>query len=307
LLESELVTAGRAFMQELAARRGLDLPNDPPLEERLDAAIRAVHQQGAEAWKPVALELETFARHLAGAAAAAGEDPAAALAGLHGTDLYLACAAGNGSPGAVERLALHFLNPIAGSLQAIDSAAAVIDEVRQCLHERLLVPDEGPPRILQYGGRSALATWVGVAAQRMAFTLLRAESARRRTTERAGEELLPVDLDPELQYLKERYRDDFKAALAAAIGRLGQRERTVVRLYTLGGLTLARIGTMFGVDESTVSRWVQRARETILAETQRELGVRLGIRVAEVPSLVRLVSSQLDVSLARLLEEEKTG
>jgi RNA polymerase sigma-70 factor (ECF subfamily) len=112
-----------------------------------------------------------------------------------------------------------------------------------------------------------------------------------------------MDLDPELRYLKERYRDDFKAAVTVAMARLAPRDRTVLRLHAVGGLTQAKIAAMFGVDESTISRWVQRAKDAVLFDTQRELGARLGIRIAEVPSLVRLVSSQVDLSLARLLDD----
>jgi RNA polymerase sigma-70 factor (ECF subfamily) len=61
---------------------------------------------------------------------------------------------------------------------------------------------------------------------------------------------------------------------------------------------------MMMVDESTVSRWVQKARDSILEETQRELGRQLGIRVADVPSIARLVTSQLDISVTRLLSSE---
>jgi RNA polymerase sigma-70 factor (ECF subfamily) len=273
------------------------------------AALARIHAQGAVTWAPVALSAETFAAHVATCLAAAPtSDVLAALEALHGTDLYLACAAGHAVPAAITAFVREFLQPIAGAVQAIDPSPAFVDEVRQTLHERLLLAADGPPRILQYGGRSALATWVGVAAQRTALGLLRTEKARGRAAERASTEPLEVDvdLDPELAYLKARYRDDFKAALAAAITQLPQRQRTVIRLHTVGGLKLAKIGALLGVDESTVSRWLQRARQSILADTHRELGHRLGIRVGDVPSLARLVTSQLDISLARLLGEEET-
>jgi RNA polymerase sigma-70 factor (ECF subfamily) len=166
---------------------------------------------------------------------------------------------------------------------------------------------DGPPRILGYGGRAALSSWVSVAAQRLALGLLRSEGARRRVADRAGDEPGEADLDPELAYLKARYRDDFKAALTTALAGLPERQRTVVRLHTVGGLTLARIAALLSVDESTVSGWLARARETILAETERELGRRLGMNISEVPSLARLVTSQLDVSVARLLTDEEAS
>jgi RNA polymerase sigma-70 factor (ECF subfamily) len=272
----------------------------------LGAALDRSYEEARRTWHPVVLDLGVFARHMAvSAAAVPGQsDPLSALESLHATDLYLACAAGHGLPRARELFVTHFFTSIAGAVHAINGEPAFLDEVRQALHERLLLANEGPPRILGYGGRASLASWVGVAAQRLAFGLLRSEGAGRRAAERASDEPWPVELDPELQYLKVRYRAEFKAAVSAAIAGLPERHRTVVRLHTVAGLTLARIAAMLAVDESTVSRWIQRARETILAETERELGERLGMRVSEVPSLVRLVSSHLDVSVARLLTDE---
>jgi RNA polymerase sigma-70 factor, ECF subfamily len=302
--EGLLASLGNAFLDEYDA-------NHPEgdvraaLAERLEAVIVAVHRKASEIWQPVVLDPEAFARHLATAVAATGNpDPTAAVEALHGSDLYLACAAARDIGGAREVFVQKFLPPIAAAVRALDGGAPFIDDVQQSLCDRLLVGEDGTPRLLKYGGRSALATWVGVAAQRLALDLLRAEGARKRAADRVADEPLPIELDPELQYLRARYRDDFKAAITAAIGRLPQRERTVIRLQAVGGLTLGKIGALLGADESTVSRWVKRARDTILTETQRELGARLGIRVAEVPSLVRLVDSQLDVSVARLLGEE---
>jgi RNA polymerase sigma-70 factor (ECF subfamily) len=285
---------------------GRPITTDPAGQERPQAELVELHAKAAAAWPKVSLSLEAFCQHLAACLAQDAEAAGSSgLARLHTGDLYLACAAGQGDPAAIDAVAREFVRPIASSLRAIENSGAVLDEVRQRLHERLLLPTEGPRRILQYAGRSSLATWVGVAAQRIALDLLRAESTHRRAAERAAEERLDPALDPELQYLKERYRPDFSVALAAAIARLPQRERTAVRLHTVGGLSLAKIGIMFGVNESTASRWVQRARQTILVETQRELGKRLGIRLSDVPSLVRLVTSQLDVSLARMLDSEE--
>jgi RNA polymerase sigma factor for flagellar operon FliA len=52
--------------------------------------------------------------------------------------------------------------------------------------------------------------------------------------------------------------------LSVAVGQLGERDRTVVRLYYLENRTLAEIGTLLGVTESRVcqlhSRLVGRLR-----------------------------------------------
>ena len=278
-------------------------------------AIAALHAKAARVWHPVVLPRDVYARHLAGAVtgglpggrAEARGAPETALANLHSDDLYLACAAGHRVPEAVALFVRQFLGPIAAAVQAIDADPSFVDEVRQALHERLLIATDAAPRILQYAGRASLSSWVGVAAQRQALAMLRSEGTRRKVTARAGEEPLELELDPELQYLKSRYRDAFKEAVTLAIAKLPQRQRTVMRLHTIGGMTLARIAQMLAVDESTISRWIKSAQGDILDNAQRELGLRLGIKVAEVPSIARLVTSQLDVSVARLLAEDAPG
>jgi RNA polymerase sigma-70 factor (ECF subfamily) len=276
------------------------------------AALAAAHEAAAQVWQALPLPFDIFAAHLVvclgrgwpSSTEPSEESPAKRLAKLHTDDLYLACAAGHGVGAGTVTLIRHFHGAISGAVHAVRKDPGFLGEVSQALHERLLIATSEPPRILQYGGRAALGTWLGVAAQRLALELIRAEGAHQRATARASEEPLPIELDPELVYLKTRYRDAFKEAVTLAIGRLPQRHRTVLRLHTVGGLTLLKIAAMFEVDESTASRWLQRAREDILHETQRELGQRLGVRVTEVPSIARMVTSQIDVSVARLLGEE---
>jgi RNA polymerase sigma-70 factor (ECF subfamily) len=303
---------GSIFLDSLEATSGaVFVASNPLVASGWSDALAKLHQLAAARWAPVALDPEVFADHLgasgaplASTFAPAWPTPAQILERLHGEDLYLACAVGHGIPGASELFVRHFLEPITSAVHSIDNDPALVDEVRQALHERLLLATGGPPRILQYGGRASLATWVGVAAQRQALGLLRAEGARKRALDRASDEPLPPDLDPELAYLKVRYRGAFKEALSLGIARLPPRERMLMRLHNVAGLTLQRIALMMMVDESTVSRWVQKARDSILEETQRELGRQLGIRVADVPSIARLVTSQLDISVTRLLSSE---
>lgn len=70
-----------------------------------------------------------------------------------------------------------------------------------------------------------------------------------------------------------------------------------------GGLAQVRHeGTwLHGVHRATAARWVDAARETVLAGTQRELIRRLRISRSELASVIRLIQSQLELSLLRVL------
>ena len=92
--------------------------------------------------------------------------------------------------------------------------------------------------------------------QRTALSLRRGESAHKRARDRAIADRLSVDLDPELLYLKQRYRVEFEAAFSRAVEGLTDRERAILRLHLVAGLTLDAIGVMYHVNTSTVSRWL---------------------------------------------------
>jgi RNA polymerase sigma-70 factor (ECF subfamily) len=69
------------------------------------------------------------------------------------------------------------------------------------------------------------------------------------------------------------------------------------------GLALERIGAMYRTHKSTVSRWVAKAREDVLAEARQRLAERLRLSPDELHSLMRAVRSHLDLSLPSLLRE----
>ncbi len=79
------------------------------------------------------------------------------------------------------------------------------------------------------------------------------------------------------------------------------KERNVLCLYFVEGLSSSAIGALYHVQGATVRRWIKQTREDILQETRRLLRERLGMETAELPSLLGLVESQLDLSITRFL------
>jgi RNA polymerase sigma-70 factor (ECF subfamily) len=62
---------------------------------------------------------------------------------------------------------------------------------------------------------------------------------------------------------------------------------------------------MYRVHRSTAARQVARTRDALLAATRRALMARLHIGRREFESIMRLISSQLDVSVATFLDGER--
>jgi len=215
-------------------------------------------------------------------------------------DLYLACACASRVSGSAAAFEARYQKVMHRAVARVLSNPAERDEVVQDARRVLLVGNGNrAPKIGTYLGQGPLENWVAVAAIRLAISRGRAESAERRLRDRIGEDALGID--PELMLLKGQIRREFEAAVRAGLGRLQERQRLVLRMWLVSGSTLANIGKAFGVTQQTVSRWLADARDEILREVQRNMAGRLKIAKDELPAIARLIQSQLDMSISRLL------
>jgi RNA polymerase sigma-70 factor (ECF subfamily) len=216
----------------------------------------------------------------------------------HGEDLELARAVARGEPDAVKRFDREVAGEIAAAVRKVDRDPAFVDEITQRVRVRLLVADgDDPPRIGAYRGTGPLRAWVAITALRVALNA-------KRDAPPAGDVLAEVvdrEPDPELRHLKTLYRAEYREALTNAIAALGDRERALLRLRFVSGLELAQIGKLYKVHESTASRWIAAAVEAVGIGARERLVHKLAITDATADSVARLVASQLDLSIARLL------
>jgi len=286
-----------AFWSELPSGRPADLSVADAIALQLVAGIAA----GRAAFSDFALDDTVFARHLARALTTADLAPTA-LSTLAFPDLYLACACLAGVAEAIATLQTAAENTIRASIARLLPAADV-SEAQQRLMEQLLVGTSTSPAKLQtYAGRAPLDRWLAVAAQNAALMWLREERAHRRVHERAAaESFAPSRTDPEIGFLKAKYRGEFQRALADALGRLPSRERLALRLYLVNGVTMERIGKMLSINQSTASRLLAAARRALLHDIKRSLRERLRLSSGELATLAGMVASQLDLSLSKVL------
>lgn len=269
--------------------------------ERLESLLQELLACGRAAWPSVDVPGEAFMHHLA-AVCAPDEDAVERLRALKAEDIYLACACALGVPAALAALDNLYLSQVKVFLGRTKSTPDFVDEVRQALRVKLLVGSGGaPPKITEYSGRGSLTSWLRVVAIRVAADLQRGADARPHDDEAAAEALAD-DWDPEFSYLKERYRVEFKEAFQVAFAQLTSKQRNVLRLHVVDGLSIDQIGVILRVHRSTAARWIASTREGILAHAQRVLEERLRLRPGEFESFARLLNSQLDLSVARLLK-----
>ena len=173
-------------------------------------------------------------------------------------------------------------------------------EAEQRARQHLLVEEtEGPPRISRYLGQGPLEKWVSVACMRVAISFGRAESAERRLREKAIAEV--AGIDPEALLAKGEVRSAFESAVTDALAGLKSRERLILKLYLVSGMTIDAIGKSLGVTRQAVSKTIARAREQIITHVQKSVQQNLKITREDLSSVLRFVASQLDVSISRVL------
>jgi RNA polymerase sigma-70 factor (ECF subfamily) len=115
-------------------------------------------------------------------------------------------------------------------------------------------------------------------------------------------DMLSPASDPQLGYLRERYRGDVDAAVRAAMTTLRDEPRALLRYSVVYGWSIDRIGALYGIHRTTAGRRVAAARDELGTAIRAELATRLAIPIDQVDSIVQLVQSRINLSLERLLE-----
>src|SRR5262249_35851216 len=144
-------------------------------------------------------------------------------------------------------------------------------------------------------GRGGLVPWLRAAAMRTAIDLMRA----RREFPSDADHLAEVagTFDPLLAALKQQYRDEFRTAFRDAAAELTDRERTLLRYRFVDDLTIDEIGVLYRAHRATVARWIATIRESLFEGTRAHLVARLMLSEGELDSVLRLIDSQLEISL----------
>lgn len=271
---------------------------DRTLADELGPPLAAALSAARTAWPDLDVPAADFLAFLA-PRLGDGPDP---LVGLHLADLWLACACDRGDEPALAAFDRVHLAQIDRAVAGLGASPSEQVELRQVVRVRLLVArDEAGTRIAGYTGRGSLSAWVRVVATREAARLLRKERRHEPAEDDALARVLAPEASPELDYLKRLYRDEFKAALQTAVAALSDRERLLLRQHALDGLSIDQLAVFHRVHRATTARWIAAARKAVLDGTRRVLTQRLRLRPTEFDSILRLIDSQLDVSLPGLL------
>jgi RNA polymerase sigma-70 factor (ECF subfamily) len=237
----------------------------------LEATLAELIARGNAAHLDLRFNSALFAAHLGRCGAPVETTPVAAI---HAEDLFLAAAALHGDQEAAAKLRRLYRPAVVGALAAINTTAPFVEDVEHRLWHAALVGSDGtPPELGGYTGQSALAEWVTGAARRIA------------------------------QVIHARDAADFRGALTQALVGLEDRERMIYRLHVANGMTVTMIAKVYRVSDETIARWLAKARDSVIRETQRLLHGEVTLSPAEFESVAARVVSQLDLGVSHIMRD----
>jgi RNA polymerase sigma-70 factor (ECF subfamily) len=264
----------------------------------LEAALAARLSRGRADWPGVALPGAAYVRFLAERTVGSELPPLDRAA-----DLYIACACTEGVPLAIEEFERVFSPHIAAQFVR---SPAFADDVVQVVSERLFVGEAGGhPHIADYGGRGSLRGWLGVIAKRVALNMRKSKADQpHNALSSRTPDALGAAAGPEIALLKAKYKAEFEAAIRASLAALPARDRALLLLHLVDGVTLPQMAAMQNVSRATVARRLASARAALHDGTRAELVGRLRLSPSEYESVAAMVRSQLELSVAGAVRDD---
>ncbi len=268
--------------------------------QRISIALRHALAEAHSKYSTVHVEDREFARYL-GERLQGSEADAGAIASRATSDIYLACACVAGDRVALDVLDTQVLATLPAALARLKLGNAAVEEAIQRARTKLLVGKDGTGKLVDFSGTGDLRGWVKVITIRDALRTARKEKREVSLSDELQAALPTSELDPDLAYQRRLYRSEFKASFEAAVDDLEPRERSLLRQSIVFGSNVDQIATVYQVHRATAARWVAKAREHLGDKTRLHLRTRLSISDDQFESIVRLIESQMDLSMERLL------
>jgi RNA polymerase sigma-70 factor (ECF subfamily) len=292
----------RPFLDAAPAGVRASLEAVPDLDRRLWSIVA----EGRAAWPDFAIDAKDVVAFIG--RQVTGELAADALDGLRPADLYLACACAKGLTAAINAFDRDYMKEVDIALARMRIGPPRLSDVKQLVRQRLFVGGgtAGAPtsagKIAEYGGRGDLRRWVRSVAVRTCLNDLRKGKREILVDDDhlIAQHAVAQD-DPEVEYMKRTYSSEFKQAFSDALAQLGAREQTLLRYHHVDGLNIDEIGAIYRVHRVTAFRWLEKAKELLVKQTLDTLRARLKLPASELESVLRMIRSQIHLSIVRQL------
>jgi RNA polymerase sigma-70 factor (ECF subfamily) len=274
----------------------------------LEGLLSRLVQQAAAAWPTVQVDTGLFLRYLADRLSS-GEDLSRGLESLNVAGLYLACGCALGDSAAIAAIDTAFFGDCDDALRRMATGPGFADDVKQQVRTKLFVAEPGaPPRITEYRGRGELRAFIRILLTRQAISQRR---KRREVHLDTGRQSTAAEVwaaaDPEILHLRNKYGSEFQSAFREAVVALTSEDRNLLRYHYLDGLNIDHIGAIYGIHRVSAARRLTKVRQKLVLDTRRLLAARLRLHSEELESVLRLLESEVDISLRAALDEASAG
>lgn len=225
------------------------------------------------------------------------------LTSLHVEDLFLAWACLSQQREALAAFE-RFTRPLIAL--AVRRDARDTDELIHQVQIKLLVAEgTRAPRLADYTGVGPLKSFVMVMAMRCLADARRSDERRRE--EHVGDGWLELasiagsNTGPETQVQWAELEPHAARAVNEAMAALSVRQRTILRLHYVEGISAEALGRMYSVHRATTTRWLVDARERVLELVQQRLRSTLDVSTASLASINQTLVGGLELSLPSLV------
>lgn len=216
-------------------------------------------------------------------------------------DLYLACACARGHADAITAFEATYFREIEPALVRARLTALTRDDLAQRLRLKLFVSDGArPPAIDGYSGTGSLAGWFRAIVTRAVLDLV-GRDREKPVDETLFDALATAEDTAETSHLREVYRAELRASFAEACARLTNQERNLLRYAFVEGLGIDEVAAVYKIHRATAARRLATARESVGRHLRDVLTERLAVSETDLQSIVRLVLTSVDLSIARYL------
>ena len=179
-------------------------------------------------------------------------------------------------------------------------------ELAQRTRTRLLVAPKGKePKLGTYDGRGKLKSWLWTAIK---LELLQATRGMSQAPAEDVDELTHLaasDPSPEARARSGKDTKFVSNALREALEVIDAKERTLLRMRFVDGVSTEELGRMFQVHRTTAQRWIEAAQAKIMTAMRARLEADAKLAKGEVDSLVREVAQSISLRLSQVLQKVK--
>jgi RNA polymerase sigma-70 factor, ECF subfamily len=296
-----------SITQAMAGTTGLGAASSNPAEAVRQYCAGRYANSGAAQYGITLEQLGEIVAEVIAKAAPADDELPHLLNSLKLPELVLARACEAGSDTAWETFLVRYRATLYGAAQKIVGDDATAHELADGIYAELYgVSETGHERVSKfryYSGRGSLEGWLRtVVAQGWI------DRKRRERKQSSLEEMQEQGKDFAAAGSADvRIRDTrVDAAVRSALGETQAEERLLLSLYYLDGRTLAQIGSVLRVHESTASRRLERATTDLRKRVRRRL-IQAGMSSAQADEAMEVDARDLNVDVRKSLGQESAG